>query len=151
MKWLKGENSIKGPRKRRRRRKQKETVSTEFLPGMMRISDAFEVVLHASNERLEHLRNEINGATESYDGVDTSEMETYSENLTHATSMMTLLKNLLVEGAKISNEDGESAVINQMVAFLNEARSVARSKIINAGGVPTKEEIDRLAMEMMRE
>ena len=118
---------------------------------MLRISDAFEVVLHASNERLEHLRNEINGATESYDGVDTSEMETYSENLTHATSMMTLLKNLLVEGAKISNEDGESAVINQMVAFLNEARSVARSKIINAGGVPTKEEIDRLAMEMMRE
>ena len=92
MKWLKGENSIKGPRKRRRRRKQKETVSTEFLPGMLRISDAFEVVLHASNERLEHLRNEINGATESYDEVDTSEMETYSENLTHATSMMTLLK-----------------------------------------------------------
>ena len=113
----------------------------------MRISDAFEVVLHASYERLEHLRNEINGATESYDGVDTSEMETYSENLTHATSMMTLLKNLLVEGAKISNEDGESAVINQMVALLNEARS----KIINAGGVPTKEEVDRLAMEMMRE
>ena len=65
--------------------------------------------------------------------------------------MMILLKNLLVEGAKISNEDGESAVINQMVAFLNEARSVARSKIINAGGVLTKEEVDRLAMEMMRE
>ena len=98
LKWLKGENPIKGPRKRRRRRKQKETVSTEFLP-----------------------------------------------------SMMTLLKNLFVEGAKISNEDGESAVINQMVTLLNEARSVARSKIINAGGVPTKEEVDRLAMEMMRE
>ena len=117
----------------------------------MRISDAFEVVLHASNERLEHLRNEINGATESYDGVDTNEMETYSENLTHATSMMTLLKKPLSRRNQISNEDGESAVINQMVAFLNEARSIARSKIINAGGVPTKEEVDRLAMEMMRE
>ena len=74
-------------------------------------------------------------------------METYSENLTHAISMMTLLKDLLVEGAKLSNEDCKSAVINQMAAFLNEARS----KIINAGGVATKEEIDRLAMEMMRE